>query len=93
VLHFYGIGYAGVMALPIRTFWLMSGNIDRIWAQQDMRGMTLAMVGQSTQESVAAYRDQLVIETGTMVKLGKDSRPEREPERDEEGFAELKRMT
>lgn len=80
------------MNLPLKTFWMMSGNIDRIWAQKDMRAMTLAVIGQSTQESVVAYRQQLVIEAGNIVKLGEDTGLRPVAPRDEEGFAELKSM-
>ena len=57
------------MALPLRAFWLLSGNIDRIMAQKDMRAMSVAMVAQSTGEGVQAFRSQLVVEAGIIVKL------------------------
>lgn len=74
-----------VKALLIKTFWLMSGNVDRIQAQEDMRSLTVSASSQSG-EGAKVYRDQLVIETGTVVKV------ERVHERDEAGFQRLKEL-
>lgn len=38
-MHFYGIVFEVVRALPIYTFWDMSRNIDRIRAGQDKRNL------------------------------------------------------
>lgn len=92
VSHFYSMGYEEVMRLPIRTFWLMSGNIDRIEARKDMRAITVAQFAQATPEGVQQFRDALVIEAGDIVKLDGASEDPREAKRDDAGFAELKRM-
>lgn len=90
------MAYAEVMALPLKTFWLLSGNIDRIQARDDLRAVSIALAGQSTPEAVTEYRQRLVVEAGMIVKLGRstvsgDEREERE-KRDEAGFLELKAM-
>lgn len=90
-MEFYHLGYAGTLALPIKTFWLMSGNIDRIQAQRDMRSLTVAICGQSG-EAAQAHRQHLVIEAGTIVKVDAPAAAPIEDQRDEAGFAELKRM-
>lgn len=79
------------MNLPIRTFWLMNSNIDRILAQQDMRSLSVAVCGQGGAEAAQEYRKRLVIEVGTIVKL--EENPILEAVRDEEGFEALKTMT
>lgn len=87
------MGYSEVMALPLRAFWLMSRNIDRIMAQGDMRSMSVAVVAQSSAEGVQQLRQALAVETGTIVKLQKDdSDSPLNAQRDEQGFAELRAM-
>lgn len=82
------------MRLPLKAFWLMQRSIDRIEAKKDMRAMSVAMVAQSTGDSVKQFRQALVIEAGTIVKLQGDAAEASplEAKRDEDGFASLKKM-
>lgn len=75
------------MGIPIKTFWLLSENIERISAQKDIRTLSVAAYSQSG-EAASEFREQLVLQVGTTVKL------ESEPisERDVEGFEELRHM-
>lgn len=77
------------MGTPIKTFWLLNGNIDRISAQGDIRRLTVAACSQGG-EAATAHRERLVLEIGTVVKLEVD--PIRDAVRDEAGFAELRNM-
>jgi len=82
------------MRLPLRTFWLMNRNIDRIEAKNDMRAMSVAMVAQSNAETANTFRRGLSIEAGVIVKMegeGDINNP-LEAKRDDTGFADLKRM-
>ncbi|UUZ75529.1 hypothetical protein LP414_27825 [Polaromonas sp. P1(28)-13] len=63
----------------------MSGNIDRIEAQRDMRALSVAVAGQSG-EGATQHRKQLNEEVGTIVLVAKVHA------RDEEGFQALKEM-
>lgn len=83
------MGYQGVMDLPMKAFWLMSANIDRIMAQRDMRSLTVAVCGQSG-DAAKEFRQRLEIEAGVIVKLEKASPVD--CERDEVGFQELKNL-
>lgn len=47
-MHFYSMNYAGVLELPLHTFWEMSRNVDRIRAEEDMR--MIAVIGQAFSE-------------------------------------------
>lgn len=78
------------MGLPIKTFWLMNGNVERISAQKDMRALTVAAFCQSS-EGTTAHREQLVIEIGTMVKLESDGLSEADRP-DAEGLDGLRSM-
>lgn len=84
------MSYEEVMAMPVRTFWFMNQNIERIQAQKDMRSLTVAVCGQGGGEAAREFRQKLVIEAGTVVKLKFD--PIREAVRDEEGFSALREM-
>lgn len=82
------------MALPLKTFWLMNRNIDRIMAQSDMRQMSVSMMAQATAEGAQLFRQHLVMESGEMVRLEgsakSDSPMDAEP--DEGAFELLGKM-
>ncbi|WP_323016480.1 hypothetical protein [Castellaniella sp.] len=63
VLHFYGgLSYRELLSLPIRTFWRLSNNINRIRAETDIRSFHIALASQSRQAH--EFKDSLVIEMG-----------------------------
>lgn len=86
VSHFYSMSYEEVLRMPMKTFWLMSGNIRRIRAGYDLRTLaTTAAAG--SPDGVTELQERLVLEIGDVVK-----QPATSIERDEAGFAELKAM-
>lgn len=89
-MHFYSQTYEAMLALPLKTFWLLNTNIDRIQAQKDARSLNVARISQTAGDAPGHFRQQLVIEAGTIVKLASES--PLAAKRDETGFAELKRM-
>lgn len=88
------MGYAAVMSLPLKTFWLMSRNIERIEAKKDLRAMSVAIVSQSNAEGATQFRQALVVEAGVIVKLDGETAEASplEAKRDDSGFADLKMM-
>lgn len=89
VLHFYGMNYWEVMRLPIRTFWHLDRNINRLQAQSDLRAMGVSMATQTTKiENLNRFRDDLVLELDDPYKFD----PIESAERDEEGFNQLRAM-
>jgi hypothetical protein len=74
-----------VKALPMKTFWLMSEQIERIMAQKDMRALTTGIASQGGPFAVE-HRKALVLEIGTI------TRNEDTPVRDRAGFEELRAM-
>jgi hypothetical protein len=82
-MAFYSQNRKEVLELPLKTFWLMSNNIDRIDAQEDMRSLTIVTVGQSG-EAANELRKSLNVESGMIVKV------QEVHERDEAGFEELR---
>lgn len=72
--------------MPIRAFWLMSGNVKRVRAYSDVRSLTVAAAAQSA-DGIEEIRERLVLEIGTVI-----NEPPTVVERDEAGFAELRAM-
>lgn len=73
--------------MPLKRFWLMSNNINRLMAEKDMRSLSVAGSAQSS-EGFAEYRKQLIVEIGTVLR---DDAPV-SSERDTAGFEELRAM-
>lgn len=46
-MHFYSLGYDEALNLHLSTFWLMSNNINRISAEEDIRAMAVAAAATS----------------------------------------------
>ena len=68
--------------MPVKRFWLLSGNVDRIEAQRAIRTLTVANAAQG---DAGACRDGLIGEVGTIATGS--------AERDNEGFADLKKLS
>lgn len=80
------------MRMPLRTFWLLSNNVERIQAQIDLRTMNLRLrtgMG-ATSESVGQMHEALIAETGEIVKTS--AKALLNAPRDQEGFEKLKAM-
>lgn len=87
-MHFYGLSNRELLDLPIRTFWMLNANVDRLSAQQDLRSLSVNLASQSTSnDSVLRLRDALVLELDEPWK----SDP-LEAVRDENGFERLRAM-
>lgn len=94
-MQFYAHGYQQALELPIKTFWLMNGNIDRIQAQKDLRSLSRQVVAGSDREQITKFRESLLAEVGTIVKVEGDAviHARMSEKRDEAGFAELKELS
>jgi hypothetical protein len=88
-MHFYSSSYREVMNLPIKTFWMLNSNVERISAQKDMRSLTVAVCGQDGEAS-QSYKESLIAEVGTIVKLEFD--PISTAVRDEDASTVLKEL-
>jgi hypothetical protein len=87
-MRHYPLSYEQVMALPVRAFWTLNRNINRLLAEEDLRAMTLHVSRQSA-EGCSAYEAKLRAEIFPTAGGGFDPL---KAERDEAGFAELKAM-
>ena len=74
--------------MPIRCFWTLLGNINRISAQEDMRELSICMYAQSAEAS-SKYRERLEIEMGRVFEYTVDLKQEK---LDREGLHSLKAL-
>lgn len=62
------MSYREVMSLPVRTFWLMSGNINRLFAERDMRLLSVTAAVNSS-EGMSEKVDELTAEIGRVTRF------------------------
>lgn len=74
--------------MPIRCFWTLSQNINRIQAQGDLRKLTISCICQD-KEATGKYREQLVLEMGRIFEYTIDPTKEK---LDREGLQALKAL-
>jgi hypothetical protein len=73
--------------MPIRQFWLMNDCIERIRAEEDLRSFTVANRAQAGKQA-NDYLQHMQKSVGKTFVL----EVENQPERDEAGINDLKRM-
>lgn len=80
-MHFYGIGYRELLALPIRFFWTLNNNIDRIQSSFDLRALNLQHVavatGMAGGDGVKKYATSLELQIGEVQKIKFDPMAEK----------------
>ena len=74
------MGYAEVMATPVRAFWAMANNINRICAEDELRKSLMFASSQATAEGQEEYRKALTAEIGPVFvrPINLDEEPDRE---------------
>ena len=77
--------------MPIRCFWELSRNINRISAQQDMRLLTIVNLAMS-KDGAQKYRDKLELELGDVITYKRDPKASMNEKLDRKGLAKLKTM-
>lgn len=88
-LH-YGMAYAELMRLPVKTFWMLNKNVSRLLAETDLRRLSLTAAAQSA-DAAASHSERLIAELDSPYVF--ENVPVLDAERDEVGFAELKLMS
>jgi hypothetical protein len=61
-MHFYGLSDTAVLKMPIRRFWLLHKSIDRVAAENDIRGLknlASAHGGEGFKEHLESLQRQL----------------------------------
>ena len=85
------MSYGEVMNLPIRAFWLMNSNVGRLYAEKDLRAVTV-QASRHGGEPMEEIRKNLIVEMGDVGKVKEGPRVI-EANRDEQGCAELKALS
>lgn len=98
-MHTYAMPLKDVLELPLRAFWMLHRNVNRIAAEKDQRN--IAVVGHSMAggDGLDKLVDHLRDEIGTVFEMEASVTPSGEPanpvlnmEFDAEGLAALKGM-
>lgn len=76
----YGHSYYDVLALPLKTFWMLNRYVDRLRAEADLRALAIQNASQSG-EAAQKISEHLRMEVGTPVIIEKKF--------DEEKFKQL----
>lgn len=76
------MNYQEVLDLPVRTFWFLNAQIDRLSAEETLRGIDLALAGQMDGKGIKHLQERLTQKIGLIVKA--DEKP------DFEGLQRLK---
>ena len=87
---------AQVLDMPLRRFWLLHRNIDRIAAEEGQRALHIAAMSQSG-EGYSDLMEKLQERVGEVVVFDEDTTEQElkfipNAERDQEGFNALKMM-
>lgn len=94
VIHAYKMNPVEILKLPVKTFWLLHKNIDRINAEQDIRTATILCNVQSS-EGVQDLFKSLNKQLGKVVVFNEEKLAlhEANQERDRIGLMELKSIS
>lgn len=69
VLRFYSLNHSEVLQLPVRTFWFLNEQIDRLAAEESLRGIDLALAGQMDGKGVKQLSEGLQRQMGLIAKV------------------------
>lgn len=86
-MHFYGIEYRKVLSLPIKAFWAIDRQINRVRAEADLRGMRVASTSMGG-EGAQKFQEELLREMDEPIRLD----PIKSAIRDAGGVEDLRRM-
>ncbi|EBP3777657.1 hypothetical protein CF88_18055 [Salmonella enterica subsp. enterica] len=60
-----------LLGVPLTMFWMLSRNIDRLRAEEDVRNLQVARAAQADGESVKAFMEGLQLRIGRPVVTDK----------------------
>jgi len=61
----FGIAWDDLMAMPIKRFWFLSNQVERLWAERDLRQAHI-LAGVGSQKGFEFLTDNLRKELGTV---------------------------
>ncbi len=87
----YGMGYREVMSMPMRAFWVVSGFVERLQADEAKMQLEIAATSPDG-EAARALMERLNTAAPDPVTLSGYALAQRTAVRDESGFQTLKAM-
>ena len=90
-MSFYGLTYHETLKLPIRTFWMLDRNIDRLNAESDYRMVMAVRVANTDGEVFAEQMQVLRDRVGKTIEVDEAKRA-LTMEYDAEGVQRLKNL-
>lgn len=97
VIHFYSQDYNAVLNMPLKLFWTLCNNIQRIQARNDLRQLSIASTSaiaggmSGSVESLQNLHEALATERGVVIKAKFD--PIREAVLDRSGLERLRQLS
>lgn len=95
----YGMSISDILTLPLRRFWFLANQVDRIRAEEDLRLLQVLASSQSAEgyeKAVDSLREQMgqvyVWQPREMTLEVNVDKVERDPEFDRAGLQRLKAM-
>ena len=88
MVKFYGIDLNKVLQLPIKRFWLLHQNVDRIQAEQDLRLVKVFAYAQS-EDGFKALVEDLQKQMGKVVEIDEARSAMESASFDEEGLLSI----
>jgi len=90
-MRFYGMSDQHVLSMPVKRFWLLHKNVDRLRAEEDTRILHVAIHAASG-ESASALADRLNKQMGVVFDVDEGKAAVTHAERDRAGLMQLKSM-
>lgn len=87
----YRMGYSEVMSLPMRTFWHLSGSVDRVLADEHKDFLELSAIANNP-EAATERLEQLEKRAPSPFKLSAKGMVTVTAKRDDAGFEELRML-
>ena len=75
VVAHYAVSPLELLGVPLTMFWMLSRNIDRLRAEEDVRNLQVARAAQADGEGVKAFMEGLQLRIGRPVVTDKVYRP------------------
>ena len=71
VVAHYAVSPLELLNVPLTMFWMLSRNIDRLRAEEDVRNLQVARASQADGEAVKAFMEGLQLRIGRPVVTDK----------------------
>jgi len=89
-MHNYTMGFREVLSLPVKTFWMLHKNVDRIHAENDQRQILVVLNAFNGGDGLTNLLEQFRKRIGKIVETDEPEEENSAPKLDETGLMQLK---